>query len=439
MLADPADLTGILAHCAATHDDTPRLVLADWLEDHDDFRAEFVRASVAFDRTPPYDSERFRLAGRLRELLASPPFQQWLPPQEGFEWGWRRGLLRLRAHAVNLEVADDEDAARLASNWIERVQFHDGHRPPWEGGFNLVRNAREVQFETDNCGADVLAHLREWPHLRALDISDLWGPWDGLAALPHLRALRLYPDSSMMPELHKARLPNLEVLDLNKEWNAELPHWGVCFPNLRSLTLTHYNTYPDEQVARFGACPHLRHLALYQRYQPFTRVGLTALTKMTGLRSLSIGPAPRGTLAGLAALARLERLGVESVNRPLRGLESLTTLRWLELEMETMTPALAAQVAALPQVSRLDLRVEGCAAGAIAALAAAPALRILTLSGPREHVPGAELARLDALRYLRLGVSKLAESDLLALRTALPACRLVHGWRDADDEGYDWS
>jgi uncharacterized protein (TIGR02996 family) len=71
-MAVSAELTGLLAHCARTHDDTPRLVLADWLEEHGDFRAEFVRAAVEFDRTPPYDFKRFQLGERLRGLLASP-------------------------------------------------------------------------------------------------------------------------------------------------------------------------------------------------------------------------------------------------------------------------------------------------------------------------------------------------------------------------------
>jgi uncharacterized protein (TIGR02996 family) len=53
MTADSAEMNGLLAHCAGTHNDTPRLVLADWLEEHGDFRGEFVRAAVAFDRTPP--------------------------------------------------------------------------------------------------------------------------------------------------------------------------------------------------------------------------------------------------------------------------------------------------------------------------------------------------------------------------------------------------
>src|SRR5205807_1389871 len=116
------------------------------------------------------------------------------------------------------------------------------------------------------------------------------------------------PDWKMMPELHKASLPNLEVLNLNKEWEDDLPRWGASFPKLRSLTLTQYNCYPDEQCERFAECSQLRHLAFHHKCKPFTRVGLKALAKLKELRSLTLGPPPRGTLAGFAKLSKLERL-----------------------------------------------------------------------------------------------------------------------------------
>lgn len=41
------------AVCARPEDDTPRLVLADWYDDHGDAaRAEFVRVHVGLARTP---------------------------------------------------------------------------------------------------------------------------------------------------------------------------------------------------------------------------------------------------------------------------------------------------------------------------------------------------------------------------------------------------
>src|SRR5262249_39381894 len=74
------------------------------------------------------------------------------------------------------------------------------------------------------------------------------------------------------------------------------------------LTLEYYNDYPAEQCERFAECSQLRHLAFYQKCDPFTRVGLKALEKLKELRSLTLGPLPRGTIAGLAKLPRLERL-----------------------------------------------------------------------------------------------------------------------------------
>jgi uncharacterized protein (TIGR02996 family) len=445
MTADSAELKGMLAHCAGTPDDTARLVLADWLEDHDDFRAEFVRLAVEFDRTPPHDIRRFQQSAQLRALLETPAFEQWLPATPCFEWGWRRGLLTFREEECNLAEIDlTEVAGWLGSNWIERVEFEGGYEGVrWEDTFGLARNARELDLGIGNYGPgrDALTRLRDWPHLRGLRMCE-WGgekAWVELATLPHLRALTLEnPDWTIMPALPKARLPNLEVLYLDKEWNADLPHWADCFPKLRSLTLTQYNAYPDEQCERFVECSQLRHLALYQKYEPFTRVGLNALAKLKELRSLTLGRVPRGTIAGLAKLTKLERLGVYGEVQLIRGLESLPQLRWLSLAVGTLTQDMAAQVLKLPHLTRLDLC--HAEAGAIAALAKAPALRILTVWITNEHLPVAELVQLEQLQYLRVGgYEKLPKPELLSLQTALPACRIVNAWRDRDEGEYDWS
>jgi uncharacterized protein (TIGR02996 family) len=446
MTADPAELNGLLAHCAQTHDDTPRLVLADWLEEHGDFRDEFVRAAVAFDRTPPYDVTRYQLGERLQALLESPAFKKWLPRHPAFKWGWRRGLLTLVVDTKLLQKEGHEEVAGwLASDWIERVEFQGytfGDSPRWEDTFGLVRNTRELHFETDNYGRDVLTRLREWPHLRSLGLSYLLRPWAELAALPHLRALKLdTPDWEMMPELHKARLPDLEVLSLDKEWNDDLPHWGKCFPKLRSLTLEYYNAYPAEQCERFAECSQLRHLAFYQKCDPFTRVGLKALEKLKELRSLTLGPLPRGTIAGLGKLPRLERLAFNGGPelKLIRGLESLTQLRWLSLNFITLTRGMAEQVIRLPQLARLDLDLSAFEAGAIAALAKVPALRALAVRPPEDQDPVPELARLEQLRYLWVARDRAKPKLLRSLRTALPACRVIDHWRYREVDDYDWS
>jgi len=50
-------------------DDAPRLILADWLEEHGDPRGTFVRVQVERARLPEGDPRRAELATRERELL----------------------------------------------------------------------------------------------------------------------------------------------------------------------------------------------------------------------------------------------------------------------------------------------------------------------------------------------------------------------------------
>ncbi len=442
-----SDESAFLSAIAATpEDDVRRLAFADWLDDRDDFRSEYVRAAIAFDRTPPHDIARVRLGERLRELISAPAFKTWLPAPSSFKWGWRRGLLALSVDTPRLQAEPPTEFADwLASNWIERVTF-DGHtfgsQPDWGDTFGLVHNARELHFGTDDHGPDALTRLREWPHLRELSLCYLGGrrAWAELAALPHLRVLKLHrPDWTMMPALGQARLPDLEVLDLNKEWEGDLPHWAASFPKLRALTLTQYNAYPDEQCERFAECEQLRHLGFCQKYLPFTRVGLKVLAKLTELRSLVLGPLPRGTIAELSRASKLEYLATYGRTPLVRGLESLTQLRWLSLGAGTLTQGLSAQLLGLPHLVRLDLSFEAFEAGAIAALARAPALRILTASIPDDLNPLGELAGCGQLHYLRVKRRRLAPHELHTLRAALPGCWIDHGAPDPDDDDYDWS
>jgi hypothetical protein len=148
---------------------------------------------------------------------------------------------------------------------------------------------------------------------------------------------------------------------------------------------------------------------------------------------------PHGTIEGLAKLSKLEHLVTESEAKPIRGLDSLTQLRWLSLGMGTLTKGIAEQVLRLPHLSRLDLILRAVEAGALAALAKAPSLRLLTVTTTNGDTPLAELARLEQLRYLWIRNLDQAQPDLHSLQTALPACRVVPGSPDVDDDDYDWS
>jgi uncharacterized protein (TIGR02996 family) len=89
---DDAFLQAILEN---PDDDTPRLIYADYLDEHGDpDRAEFIRVQVALASLPPDDRRREQLGDRERELLAGHR-EDWLGPLRPLLSGWtfRRGLL----------------------------------------------------------------------------------------------------------------------------------------------------------------------------------------------------------------------------------------------------------------------------------------------------------------------------------------------------------
>src|SRR5262245_15057243 len=71
MAALSAELVSLLEACKAEPDEeAPRLVLADWLEEHgEDDRAEFVRVQARSAELPEYDPEVVALAVRAGQLL----------------------------------------------------------------------------------------------------------------------------------------------------------------------------------------------------------------------------------------------------------------------------------------------------------------------------------------------------------------------------------
>jgi uncharacterized protein (TIGR02996 family) len=69
------DLTALLrAVCEFPDDDTPRLVLADWLDEHDEHeRAEFIRLQCELARTPTQEADYPRCLRRDGDGLATGP------------------------------------------------------------------------------------------------------------------------------------------------------------------------------------------------------------------------------------------------------------------------------------------------------------------------------------------------------------------------------
>src|SRR5262245_5524871 len=90
-MSDAAFLDAILANPS---EDGPRLVYADWLDEHGDPRGELIRVQCELAQLPAGDPKRPRLAAREKKLLKRHG-RDWAGPalRTAFRWQFRRGFL----------------------------------------------------------------------------------------------------------------------------------------------------------------------------------------------------------------------------------------------------------------------------------------------------------------------------------------------------------
>jgi uncharacterized protein (TIGR02996 family) len=287
---EQAFLQDIIAH---PDDDAPRLVFADWLDDHGDAdRAELIRAQCELAR----GASGLRLAeleARERELLdLHGPL--WAAPLRGLvdAWKFRRGFVEC--------VAVKQGSA---GRFCERIADLFAAFP-----------LRAVRFE---CAPGAAMSLLSKPHylarLSALDAKDL-----------HDANPKAFMDRLLQPEASDLRSLLLEARESSHDWDAQLRRLAEPGPlaGLRELGLafgTVGNPPNGGVVAALAASPSL---ALLERlHLPFAELGL---------------PVARH-LAGSATLAHLTHLDLgcaeisETGWRRLLGGPTIARLRWLGL------------------------------------------------------------------------------------------------------------
>jgi uncharacterized protein (TIGR02996 family) len=107
-------------------DDTPRLIFADWLEEHGDPRGEFIRVQCELSRTAVDDPRRDELARRQR-VLRDPNEKAWLHPiPDVLQIGriFRRGLVQIHMRKRNAFPQEPEAlAATEAWAWVEGISW----------------------------------------------------------------------------------------------------------------------------------------------------------------------------------------------------------------------------------------------------------------------------------------------------------------------------
>jgi uncharacterized protein (TIGR02996 family) len=293
MTPEDAFVTDILEH---PDDDAPRLIFADWLEDHggpgDAQRAEFIRIQCRRASLPPGPDEQ-RLRRRAEELLRA-HWEQWVRPLaelvgKAHGEAWLHGpynpeaLYKFRRGFVF--VLD-----LPAQRFLER-------------GADILRWAPLRQVRLFGAGG-VAPELAACPHLRWLeriDFTDYFSdPIDasdmaalaGSVYLDRLRGLGLYRnnlgDMGLAALAHALWLAGLQVLELGQN--------GLSSIGVRALAATPHafrpvrlllgdNPLGDEGVAELARSPILSRV---------TTLGLTAC---------AIGA------EGVAALARSPTLG----------------------------------------------------------------------------------------------------------------------------------
>jgi uncharacterized protein (TIGR02996 family) len=362
VIRNEAILSAILE---APDDDAPRLVYADWLEEHgDEARADFIRVQLELARVPDYEPGWIELRRREQALLA----------EHGQGWrqevaGWARPGAVFRRGFVGEVWCTASELLKGGSGLFRRAPVR---------GITL-RKASHEQVE-DLARSPLLGRLRRL-HLTSGCERDLTA-LRGLLSSPHvgnLRGLRLYLRAYGGPAVEHGQLETAQAL----AWSARLG-------GLASLELDGFGPFGEAGAEALAKSPHL--------------TGLTTLRANNN----SIGAGGARALASSPFLPQLTTLGltVQSLGAP--GAVALAEglvrgrLRHLDLSRNRrFGDAGAAALAASPGLAHLAvLHLVECGVGPAGARALA------------------QSPYLGELRHLVLAQCPVGEEGALALASS---------------------
>jgi uncharacterized protein (TIGR02996 family) len=363
-MTDRADL--LAAVCDRPDDDTPRLVFADWCDDHGDpDYARFIRAQVNLAGVPEWDRRRVRTWHRDRDLVTGLPYRGHYPlppagpgerPPQHREW-FRRGFPWDAEYPTPARFVDRAaELFALAPFQSVTVSSEYRHPPPDVSPLAADRQMtrlRRLAFSLSRLGADHIRRLADSPHLRG--VTELSFEFDAIT-----------PDG--MAELLRAdfpgRLTRLHFRRNDPVWARALGDYDGA-STLRALALS------DGVLAGAGLTETLSG-SLFR--------GLVELD-LSGNR---LGPAGVTALAASPAVATLESLTLCQTAPGVPGVQALVG-----------SPALG-------NLCRLSLRSCDLGPVAVKAIAQSPHLRNLTVLDLAGNVIGDKGAlALAASPYLR--------------------------------------
>ena len=299
-------------------DDAPRLLLADWLEKHDDPRGEFVRLQVTRARLSPRDPRRAVLEQREQELLGR--FRDiWLGPLRTLlvPCKFERGLVHIAVHAAGLLAARGAEAGPSeAFAWIDGltcIAALSAASVETLAASSSLLQLNELHLNAARLGPRGAARLAGLPTLARLTALYLWwgeiGPAGAtaLAASPHLSNLRtlhlpghrIGPDGAAAlarsPHLTRLTVLRLSHNDLGPDGAAALADSPVL-AEVADLSLGE-NRIGTEGAKALADSPYLTRLsALHLNDATIGPAGAAALRARFGFKlHLSCGPRSRPT------------------------------------------------------------------------------------------------------------------------------------------------
>ncbi|HVK15459.1 MAG TPA: TIGR02996 domain-containing protein, partial [Fimbriiglobus sp.] len=277
-------------------DDGPRLIYADWLDEQDDPRGEFIRVQVALARMPATDRRRPGLL-RIERDLVGRYGEQWAAPFRGLATGpvFRRGFVD------EVKVTARQFLARgpaLFAVWpFRRLHLLDlgGHLDAVLTSPLLARLTGLTVY-AQHLGEPLARSVADSPHLVGLTELRLGRNRVGDPGAERVAASRF--------------LARLEVLDLSENELGPAAGGVLTTAGVRELNLGQ-NRLGDAGVARLADQPAAAGLrALRLDTNGLTDAGLEALARsphLTRLVSLDVSGNAIGD-AGFRALLASESL-----------------------------------------------------------------------------------------------------------------------------------
>jgi uncharacterized protein (TIGR02996 family) len=366
-------------------DDAPRLVLADWLEEHggpaDAARAEFIRMQCELARLDEEDPRRGELQGREWELNGQHA-ATWLGPMAGQVrcFAFERGLVWVFNLLGRSFFSQKWDRLRgsEAYAWLDGVALSAVSRKDFERllDSDLLANFNALALNDSWVTAKKAAALARCPHLSGLTKLDLLqndvGP-EGTKALAH------------SPHLARLRSLNLWSNNVGVEGARALAE-SPLLARLAHLDLDYNGLGPEgaEALASAPAAPFL-----------------------TTLELAANGIGPRGVAALLSS--------------PLTEMVTSLHLAWNDLGDEgAQVLARSARLARLRELLVYSNEIGNAGAAALANSPHLAGLRVLNLSGNPITAEGAsELADspyLGNVRQLGLANTLIRGSVIDSLR-----------------------